>query len=129
MLSAEAALARPWSTASVSRPAEGTRALPSPDLWRGPGRLRLLTRRGEHGAVMMCRPTSPRAMNPPDDTEMAPRALSSGPPGCLPQACACVAVVPSMHVVPGRRVPGAGVGDLLQGGEEKARFEEDGSAG
>ena len=35
VLSAEAALARPWSTASVSRPVEGTRAPPSPNPQRG----------------------------------------------------------------------------------------------
>lgn len=110
--------------ASVSRPVEGTRASPSPSLQRGPQHLDLPTCGGDHGAVMMCRPTSPGAMHPPDDTQVEPRPLISGPPRCLPQACACVAMGPGLAVCwwcPPRTwcqeggVPGAGVGGLPWG--------------
>ena len=78
---------------SVSRPTEGTTVPPSPGLQRGPGRLRLLACGGYHSAMMMCRPMSPGAMHPPEDTEVKPRPLISGPPRCnLLQACACMAV-------------------------------------
>lgn len=128
----------PWSIASISQPAEGTTVPLSPGLQRGPRHLDLPTCGGDHGAVMMCRPTSPGAMHPPDDTEVEPRPLISGPPRCLPQACACVAVGPGPAVCwwcPPRTwcqeggVPGAGVGGFAVGKGEKVRLEEDGSAG
>ena len=104
VLSAEAALAplvhrlhlpacRGDHGPSISQPAEGTTVRPSPGLQRGPGRLRLLACGGYHSAMMMCRPMSPGAMHPPEDTEVKPRPLISGPPRCnLLQACACMAV-------------------------------------